>query len=61
MARANTRPPNDARMWKRLVSRAHPDAGGDHELFIWATATREVVCGGEFGSEIPRRSAPRPP
>lgn len=44
-------------MWKRLVSRAHPDAGGDHELFIWATATREVVCGGELGSEIPRRSA----
>ncbi len=58
--RTATHPPNDARMWKRLVSRAHPDAGGDHELFIWATATREVVCGGELGSEIPRRPAPEP-
>lgn len=58
--RTTTHPPNDARMWKRLVGRAHPDAGGDHELFIWATATREVVCGGELGSEIPRRPAPSP-
>ena len=56
--RTATHPPNDARMWKRLVSRAHPDAGGSHELFIWATATREVLCGGELGSEIPRGHAP---
>ncbi len=56
--RTTTHPPNDGRMWKRLVSRAHPDAGGDHELFIWATATREIVCGGELSSEIPRRPAP---
>lgn len=62
MPRTTTHPPNDARMWKRLVSRAHPDTGGDHELFIWATATREVVCGGELGAEIPRREYPaRPP
>jgi hypothetical protein len=47
-------PPNDRGMWRRLVSRAHPDAGGDHDLFIWAQATRTVVCGGELGSEIPR-------
>ncbi|MDP9458063.1 MAG: hypothetical protein M3Q60_20335 [Actinomycetota bacterium] len=53
--RTPTQPPNDARMWKRLVSRAHPDAGGDHDLFIWASATREAVCGGELGGEIPRR------
>ncbi len=56
-----TQPPNDARMWKRLVSRAHPDAGGDHDLFIWASASRKVVCGGELGSEIPRRDAPPKP
>jgi hypothetical protein len=31
-------------MWRRLVGRAHPDAGGDHELFIWTVAVRDVVC-----------------
>jgi hypothetical protein len=31
-------------MWRRLISRAHPDAGGDHELFIWTGAVRDVVC-----------------
>jgi hypothetical protein len=41
-------------MWRRLVARTHPDAGGDHELFIWTGALRDVVIGGELGSEIPR-------
>jgi hypothetical protein len=31
-------------MWRRLLARAHPDAGGTHELFIWAGAVRDVVC-----------------
>jgi hypothetical protein len=31
-------------MWRRLAARAHPDAGGDHELFIWIGAVRDVVC-----------------
>src|SRR5215212_3660930 len=42
-------------MWRLLISRAHPDSGGDHDLFIWTMATRDVVCGGELGGEIPRR------
>jgi len=42
-------------MWRRLLSRSHLDAGGDHELFIWTVATRDAICGGELGSEIPRR------
>jgi hypothetical protein len=46
-------------MWRRLVSRAHPDAGGDHDLFIWTMATRDVVCGGELGPEVPRRRSQR--
>ena len=54
--RTPTLPPSDKTMWRRLVSRAHPDAGGDHELFIWTCATRDVICGGELGTEIPRRS-----
>jgi hypothetical protein len=45
MSRTPTHPPNDRSMWRRLVSRAHPDAGGDHELFIWTVAVRDVVCG----------------
>src|SRR5215213_8946189 len=54
MTRTPTLPLDDRSMWRRLVSRAHPDAGGDHELFIWAVATRDAVCGGELEAEIPR-------
>jgi hypothetical protein len=46
--RTPTLPPDDATMWRRLLSRAHPDAGGDHELFIWTMATRDAMCGGEL-------------
>jgi hypothetical protein len=56
MARTPTHPPNDRRMWRRLVGRAHPDAGGNHELFIRTVATRDVICGGELGEEIPNVS-----
>jgi hypothetical protein len=41
-------------MWRRLLARAHPDAGGTHELFIWTGAVRDVVCGSSL------RGAPRP-
>jgi hypothetical protein len=52
-----TLPPNDRGMWRRLVARTHPDSGGTHELFIWTMATRDVVCGGELGTETPRRAS----
>lgn len=55
MTRTPTLPPNDKTMWRKLVSRAHPDAGGDHDLFIWTMATREAICSGRLGAEIPRR------
>ncbi len=45
MARTPTLPPDHPGMWRRLVARTHPDAGGDHELFIWTGALRDVVCG----------------
>lgn len=54
MSRTPTLSPNDKTMWRKLVARAHPDAGGTHDLFVWSMATREAVCGGELGSEIPR-------
>jgi hypothetical protein len=44
MTRTPTLPPDDRGMWRRLVSRSHPDAGGSHELFIWTVAVRDVVC-----------------
>ena len=31
-------------MWRRLLARAHPDAGGDDELFVWAKSLEEVVA-----------------
>src|SRR5687767_11362257 len=44
MTRTPTLPITDRSMWQRLLSRAHPDAGGDHELFIWTGAVRDLVC-----------------
>jgi hypothetical protein len=32
-------------MWRRLLARCHPDAGGNEELFVWATALRDAVLG----------------
>ena len=55
MTRTSTLPLDDKKMWRRLVALTHPDAGGDHELFIWTGALRDVLIGGELGREIPRR------
>jgi hypothetical protein len=34
----------DRHMWRLLLARAHPDAGGDHKLFLFAHALKEA-CG----------------
>src|SRR5215212_9495224 len=44
MTRAPTLPLDDKGMWRRLLARVHPNAGGDHELFIWTGAVRELAC-----------------
>jgi hypothetical protein len=54
MTRTPTLPIDDRSMWRRVIARAHPDAGGSHELFIWTVAARDTICGGEPGAEIPR-------
>jgi hypothetical protein len=46
-------------MWRRLIARTHPDAGGSHELFIWAGSVRESVCSGSTSS-VPQSESPRP-
>ncbi len=39
-------PFEDRRMWRLLLARLHPDAGGDHDLFTFACAVRDEVSGG---------------
>ena len=36
----------DRHMWRLLLAKLHPDAGGDHELFLFACAVKEGICGG---------------
>ena len=33
----------DRRMWRLLLARLHPDAGGDHDLFAFACSVRDEV------------------
>jgi hypothetical protein len=60
MTRTPTFPFDDRGMWRRLVGRSHPDAGGSDELFIWTVATRDAVCGGKFREEIRAVGQERP-
>ena len=32
-------------MWRLLLARLHPDAGGDHDLFTFACAMRDEMSG----------------
>lgn len=34
-------------MWRLLLARLHPDAGGDRDLFAFACAIREEVSSGD--------------
>ena len=44
-------PSEERRVWRLLLARLHPDAGGDHELFLFACALRDEVCRARlFGS-----------
>jgi hypothetical protein len=45
MTSTPTLPPTDRSMWRKLLAKAHPDAGGSHELFIWTANVRDMVCG----------------
>jgi hypothetical protein len=33
----------DRHMWRLLLAKVHPDAGGDHELFLFACAVKEGI------------------
>jgi hypothetical protein len=44
MTRTPTLPLDDKSMWRKAIARAHPDAGGSHELCVWIQAVRDVIC-----------------
>ena len=44
-------PPEDRRMWRLLLARLHPDAGGDHDLFAFACAVRDEMTRGKHPEE----------
>src|SRR5215212_9876955 len=52
MSRIASAPALDKTMWRKLFARCHPDAGGDHELFVFLSALREHVEGCESGSVV---------
>jgi hypothetical protein len=41
----------DRRMWRLLLARLHPDAGGDSELFLFACAVKEKTVDAECPRE----------
>lgn len=51
MTRTLTKPLDDEQAWREVVAVFHPDRRQDkknaHETFIWLTAVREYVCGGQ--------------
>jgi hypothetical protein len=57
MPRTPTLPPTEPAMWKKLLAKVHPDAGGDHELFIWTRTVQERVCGTQEEAPTPPRSS----
>jgi hypothetical protein len=57
-----TAPPTDRSMWRKLLRLAHPETGGDGELFIWVRALYEHVAGSGIddahGAAYERRQPP---
>jgi hypothetical protein len=50
----------DRHMWRLLLAKLHPDAGGDHELFLFACALRDgTYGGGRLGRKQTRNNGER--
>ncbi|MBA3473944.1 MAG: hypothetical protein H0T57_12080 [Rubrobacter sp.] len=58
MPRTATSPPTDGRLWRLLLARTHPDAGGTDELFVWAQALREILEDGPPDRQVCGRCNP---
>jgi len=61
MSRTPTLLATDRAMWRKLKARAHPDAGGDHELFVWTGSLEALVCGSEQSRRPEDRREPGEP
>ncbi len=61
MTRTPTKALNDKKMWRKALSKAHPDAGGDHELFIWMQAARDAMCNSGANQTTPPPPRQEPP
>ena len=59
MPRTSTMPPDDTNMWRKVLKRVHPDAGGDHELFIWMNNIKETVGNGDPPPPPPQQPPPQ--
>ncbi len=59
--RTATLPPTEPLMWRKLLAKVHPDAGGDHETFIWALHVRAAVCNGATVPPPKEGARPQPP
>jgi hypothetical protein len=45
VSRIASLPVTDNAMWRKLLAKVHPDAGGEHELFIWTSSVKDHVAG----------------
>ncbi len=58
-----SKPLDDRGMWKQILAKTHPDAGGSHEAFLFAQALQEHVLagGGPVGDQNRQaRAQPEP-
>jgi hypothetical protein len=46
-------PFEDHHIWRLLLARLHPDAGGDHELFLFAYALKERAYANSYLEDTP--------
>lgn len=42
---------NNKHLWRKLIARAHPDAGGEHELFLFAMNLRDTICSNKVATK----------
>lgn len=58
MPRMAAASPTDGRLWRLLLARTHPDAGGSDELFVWAQGLRESLDQGRAETRACARCKP---
>jgi len=49
-------PFEDRQMWRLLLARLHPDAGGSHELFLFACALKDDISPERLSDDGPDHS-----